>query len=80
MSRGEPGIYGDESYPFCMNEAKNTVWLHELICKNRSRCTKKPASEWPVKGWLQEGIAGDINDKSLRYRSTGWSRLGFVRQ
>ncbi|ORM63228.1 hypothetical protein HA45_15255 [Pantoea rodasii] len=59
MSHGEPGNYGDESYPFCMNEAKNTVWLHELICKNPSRCTKKPASEWPVKGGkLQGGVTG----------------------
>jgi len=48
VSRSEPGNYGDESYPFCKNEAKYTFWLHELFCKNWSRCTKKPA-RWPVK-------------------------------
>lgn len=56
MSHGEAGIYGDESYPFCMNEAKNTVWLHELICKNPSWCTKKPARELAGKGGYREVI------------------------
>jgi hypothetical protein len=42
MSRGGVGIYGDESYPFCKNEAKNTARLHKMNCNNPSRCTKKP--------------------------------------
>jgi len=33
---GSAGIYGDESYPFCKNEAKYTGQMHRLICKNQS--------------------------------------------
>jgi hypothetical protein len=50
MSRGGLGIYGDESYPFCKNEAKNTARLHKMNCNNPSRCTKKPARGLTGKG------------------------------
>jgi hypothetical protein len=50
MSRGGVGIYGDESYPFCKNEAKNTARLHKMNCNNPSRCTKKPVRTLTGKG------------------------------
>ncbi len=64
MSREEVGNYGDESYPFCMNEAKNTAGLHKVNCNNPSRRTIKPA-----RVLAGNGVATGINQKALEKMS-----------